>query len=452
VIIPIFTGYALYNFVKNRKSDWIRHRQPCAYFLCILGTGSSGILSSITMYWAVKGRLSDLSWDNVIRARFVCQIIIFLYLMLYVHRIWMCIYNSLLQKFLGDLNIWSTLDAQTIDKLRSSKELSNFWVNLRHTLGNSNFMSVAWSIIWIIASGVELWQCRKSVLYDWGHAYNDVSLVNGTIFEGITGFAFVICAVQNYVTFSDNFSIRTELNVTCLVLASYVIYTEILPRTTLASQDLFAIEAISETGWLLLQILIINTHLYICSKRDCGKCSGYTIDTRMVLKDELLFTAFEEQLKREYKVQNLNFLVSCAQYRRMLIRQGQFGIASSSEGSDYFEMLNWRDTSEEKDSNLIQTARTIYNEFCVKGAPQEIKLDDNTSKKLSVRMKNLSNIFNYTERDLFSEAVILIENQLDQESIPRLQRNLRRTCGLFKINIRGRQEYRVPILSSSSVQ
>merc|ERR1719357_1451066 len=73
--------------------------------------------------------------------------------LLFFHRIWMCVYKSLLQKSLGALDMW---DVKAIRSSRSSKAISNFWVKHRHTLGNSIFMSMLWFIFWLIAGGLEL--------------------------------------------------------------------------------------------------------------------------------------------------------------------------------------------------------------------------------------------------------------------------------------------------------
>merc|ERR1719510_2613482 len=106
---------------------------------------------------------------------------------------------------------------------------------------------------------------------------------------------------------------------------------------------------------------------------------------------------FEEQLKKEFNVQNLNFLVSCIHYSRTVIAQGQFGIGTSFTETEIetLNMLNWRGTREDENTDPNKIARFIYNEFCVRGAPQEIDLHENTSRRLSARIRNLSNVCNY---------------------------------------------------------
>jgi len=237
--------------------------------------------------------------------------------------------------------------------------------------------------------------------------------------------------VQTFFTVSDSFNICAELSMKCLVIMSFVIYAEILLRTNFiaqSTQDKLVKYIVVISGELLLQIFITDYHLYM-SSRSFGKSRGnrYTIDLNMVLKNIYLFREFEDQLKREFHVENLNFLVSCIHYRRTVTRQGHFGIGTSISEceNETFEMLNWRETMPDEDRDPNKIARFIYSEFCVQGAPQQISLDNDTFKRLSARMRSLSNIYNYSEQDLFSEAFDLIYNQLDNDPLIRLKRKLK---------------------------
>jgi len=59
----------------------------------------------------------------------------------FFHRIWMLFYKSLMQKSLEDFDI------SNVAQRRASKSLDNLWINQRHRIGNSRFMSVIWFII-----------------------------------------------------------------------------------------------------------------------------------------------------------------------------------------------------------------------------------------------------------------------------------------------------------------
>ena len=97
-----------------------------------------------------------------------------------------------------------------------------------------------------------------------------------------------------------------------------------------------------------------------------------------------------------------------------MIARGQFGIGTSftETENETFDMLNWLGPIGEKDTDSIKIGRFINNEFCVRGAPQELNLNENISRRLSARMKNLSNVYNYAERELFTEAFDFIKDTL----------------------------------------
>jgi len=443
VLIPICAAYALYSIAMNWNADWIRHRQPYAYFLWLFIMALADISYTVLLYETVGE--SPKWFDSLFWAYLVTNVAIFLSLTLYFHRIWMCIYKSLLQKSLGLLDMW---DPQAIHELRSSTDLSHFWVRCRHTLGNPNVMSVAWFIIWLLVSSLLLWYAQRGYMYPQSHFAN-WEIVTLVFSSWIVGFTLVMLVLQWCFTVSDNFNIRTELTMKSLIVACVPIFTETVWHTNWPVKnqiDKTIILLLVLTGELFLQILIMDFHLYM-SSRSCGKSSGYDINIRRVLKDEELFRKFEEHQQREFNLQNLNFLVSCIHYRRAAMRQGQFGIGSISNSKNESEMLYWRELAAEEDLDPNKIARFIYGEFCVQGAPQEIKLHDETSKNLSARVRNLSNICNYAEPDLFDEAFDLIHNHLDEESMLRFKRDLMCPPGIhFHKDIS--QSLGIPLLGS----
>jgi len=371
---------------------------------------------------------------------------------LFFHRIWMCVYKSLLQNSFGALNMW---DIPSIHTLRSSTALSSFWVKHRYTLGNSIVMSVVWASFWLLTGSLELWYALSVSWYFPPDVFPTFDIINITVSSCMVGFGLLMLAVQTFFTVSDSFNICTELTMKCFVIMFFVIYAEILTHTNLiahgAQDDKWTWFLVVMSGEILLQILIADYHLYV-SSRSSGKSRSnrFTIDLNMVLKDENLFTKFEKQLKREFILENLNFLVSCIYFRRTVMRQGHFGIGTSfteSEG-EIFNMLNWRETMVDEDKDASKIARFIWSEFCVRGARQEINLNNQTVKRLSGRMKNLSNVYNYAERDLFDEAFDLIYDQLDNNSVLRFKGRLNlhsgTTCNVESIYGDG---YGMPLLA-----
>jgi len=176
----------------------------------------------------------------------------------------------------------------------------------------------------------------------------------------------------------------------------------------------------------LLQLLITDYYLFMIWKSSGQvRDSRYVIDLKMVLKDEDLYEKFQELLKREFFVENLSFLANCIIYRRALIGQCHFGIGTSDteSESEIFEMLNWFDaTVYEADPKKL--ALFIHSEFCVQGAPQKINFNEEVLERQSARIKSLSNVYDYTEEDLFGEAFDLIYRVLNNDLVPRLEAEL----------------------------
>jgi len=446
VLIPISAGFALYKIVADRNSAWIKHRQPYAYFLWILAMALVDISWTVILY-SLVGDNTDL--DSIFWMFLITNVGLLLSLTLYFHRIWMVVYKSLFQKSIEALDMW---DVQAIQELRSSKGLSNFFLKSRHTLGNPYFMSVVWFSMWLLAGGLQLWYGRGGFSPPGNHI-ETWDIVN-VVFGGcIIGFALLMLAILWFFTVADNFKIRTELTMKCLLITFFAIFVETTWHTNFPMQnvlDKMITLFMVASGEVFLQILIMDYILYMNS-RFCGDPSGYTINMMTVLKDEDLFIKFEEQQKREFNINNLNFLVSCIKYHRATMLQGQFGIGSiSDESVSDIELLNWREITEE-DPNPNEIARFIYSEFCVQGAPQKIKLDDRTAENLLTRMRNLSNVCNYAERDLFSEAFDHIHDQLDKESMDRFKSKLICPRGIH-FHREASHSLGIPLLASRSEQ
>merc|ERR1719320_7241 len=116
--------------------------------------------------------------DNLFRAMVVTVVVGYLGYALFFHRIWMCVYKSLLQKSLGALDVWDFL---SIRRLRTSNAISNLWVKQRHTLGNSLVMSVVWFIIWLLTGSLEMYYALSYGWYYPEDTYPAFDIINITI-------------------------------------------------------------------------------------------------------------------------------------------------------------------------------------------------------------------------------------------------------------------------------
>jgi len=364
----------------------------------------------------------------------------------------MCVYKSFLQSSLGAKGM---SDGSSIHSLHSSRATSNFWVKHRSNLGNSIFMSMFWFIFELINGSVWLWYALSSEWYfpeDINSTYAIIHIAAGSF---TLVFALLMLALQWCMTVSESFNISAELTMSGLVMIISWILWWTLWQTKLivyGVADKMTISIVLVSGYILIQLLIIDYYLWMTTRTSVNpRSKRYTVDLNMVLKDENLFEKFKKQLKREFRVQNLNFLVSCIHYKRAVIAQGNFGIGTSFSESDSetFDMLNWLGAIGDEDTDPCKTARFIHNEFCVRGAPQELNLNENISGRLSARMKNLSNVCNYAERELFSEAFDFIKDTLANDSLIRLKRGLNLPHGVqFHTDIIKGHGYGSPLLAS----
>jgi len=314
-------------------------------------------------------------------------------------------------------------------------------------------MSMFWFSIWLVAGSLELVYGLSSDVY-FPEEFTTFCIFQITALGFIQVFGLLMLALQKFMTVSESFNISGELTMNCLVIMILGIWEESLWHTKLivAEADKMTFSLVLVSGGVLLQLFIMDYHLWMTMRTSVNpRSKRYTVDLNMVLKNENLFKKFEKQLKREFGVQNLNFLVSCIHYNRTVIAQGKFGIGTSftETENETFDMLNWLGPIGEEDTDSSKIARFIDNEFCVRGAPQELNLNENISRRLSARMKNLSNVYNYAERELFTEAFDFIKDTLTNGPLIRLKRglNLPRGVQFHSDSIEG-GGYGSPLLAS----
>jgi len=241
--------------------------------------------------------------------------------------------------------------------------------------------------------------------------------------------------IQKCCTVSDSFSIATELLWTCFPTAIYNLLSVLQMKTDMTNfvdpQDVPYI-------FYSMIILMLATQLHITyyytwkiisSMKHQRIILSRAINLKMVLKNREYFFEFEKQLKQEYSIENLNFLISCAQYRWTAILHGNFGFESSTSATDFdsenFELLNWKglttNFAESDPGIMIKIAQDIFDEYCQPGAPQEISLSQKTATRLSKKIENLLKICGYPERNIFCEARREVEKLLSEDALKRFK-------------------------------
>lgn len=204
---------------------------------------------------------------------------------------------------------------------------------------------------------------------------------------------------------------------------------------------------------LLLQLLITDYYLWNTTSRVKNLCINLdnSINMNLVLKNKKLFLEFEKQLQQEFSIQHLNFLVSCIRYRRMVTFLGDFGIESSTSGAESdretSEWLQWTESIKSQivdnsESNPSNMARFIFYEYFGREAPQKINLSEETARTLSNKIENLSDIYDYAERNLFCEAFDYIFDFLSKDALKRFKTHITTLC----VDNRWRTDYEQPLI------
>jgi len=403
---------SVYFIVKYRDSAAIRNRQPFTYLAWVLMITTTNIIRLIGVLIIFR---SDFEYYVMKVAFLVSDCIV---KVLFFNRISSHVYSCFTQNWLCDLDMW---DFQAIQSMRSSVSLSSIAVTNRRTI--PMIMLVTLIVLSIFALAIWIWNKYDEYNWNMDPLYFFPCLVKWQRPCCLTVLELIFLAVGKLFTISDNFKIYPELATICLKKVLYDIWWVFLWKTGSTYELYWAV-------WLgqdNLTMLITVYYLYKVSKAS-GKSRSElcTIHLNMVLEDQDLFRKFEGQLKKEFSVEYLNFLVSCIFFRRALICQGNFGIESSGleSASEQFNMLNWRETTANEHEDPKERARFIYSEFCAPGAPQQITLNEQTLTNLSTRIQNLSNIYNHVDRDLFREAFNLVYDRLDKDLGPRLEARL----------------------------
>jgi len=425
-VVPLTAGFALYVIANNWTMACIKNRQPYAHSWWILTMAMQDLSWTVILWYTGKeGTVSKLLFNAMLGT----NLLNYMTYAFFFHRIWMVLYKSLRQKSLTALSFSGGKSAKAI---RSSRALSDVLIRLLwYRLGSTTFTAVLWFVLWLIASCLETYfalRCGYKCLET--NFFPAYTILNDIIAGSLVVFGLCLLAVQKIFTVSDNFGICKELSLKIFVIAGFFTYSELLMRTTIITSDDRSIYfLLAVTVEILLQIFIATFFIWSITSRPRRIISNWkTVNLDMVLRDQWLFGMFEEQLKREFRVEYLNFLVSCIQYRRIAMLDGDFGIRSSSSSSESdcenIKRLHWRTTLIDEHTDSATVARFIFEEYCQRGSPQEINLYNQTSDNIAVNIRKITNIYMYSKRDIYKEAYDCVYDILSSDSMVRFNRML----------------------------
>jgi len=455
-IVPISAGCALFLIAKNWDMTCIKNREPTAHSCWIITIAVQTLLWTVILLMVELNLVELSTMFNLMVATSVLNYVNWAF---FIHRIWMLFYKSLLQKSFADFNISDT------EELRAGKWISNLLSTQRHRLGDSMFMSVVWLINCCAFSGLLTYlslNCGVECVE--AHYYPPYDILNDLLAGSLTIFGLSMLIAQKRFTVSDSFSIATELIWKCIVIGTFfpvfglILHTDVLIHEDeiwdLTDKLNYALLVI--TLMLLIQLLIANYYIWEIISRlkneRLKQCSRINLEE--VFRNEELFLEFKKHLKQEFSIENLNFLVSCIQYRRMVMLQGDFGVESSSSSTDSDTenaRLNWREsftleTLGNRESDPVKMAQDIFNEYCIRGAPQEICLTKPIAENLSKEIEKLESIYRYPRGDIFREACREVEKLLSEDALKRFKCCHATRCVDNKYRCRIDGDYGEPLL------
>jgi len=287
--------------------------------------------------------------------------------------------------------------------------LDNFSEEYGRPLGNSSIMSKVFMVYGLLITVIYL----ATVLNGYGvpslfetsfKPYDYVNMVTLTIFIGFN----VLYAHYTMINFSDSFRFTGEvLTVSCLIVVGFLVYWLVL-RGAEYTQGHPAIAFFALIGTSLLILLTIDWNLYKARVWSCPRSpSNLMIDD--ILGISSICKQFEEHLTKEYSLENLNFLKTCERYHELLLQSDIWSI-SSVETEYKFSM----DIPSRKSS----MARYIYEQFCVRNAPQEINLSREIIRKLRDHFENYDSPFT---AEIFDDAIECIKDLLANDTLRRFK-------------------------------
>jgi len=243
-------------------------------------------------------------------------------------------------------------------------------------------------------------------------AYDYVNMVAVTIFVG-----FNVVYAQYTINLSDHFRFKGEvLTVSSLIVVGLLVFWLVFRAAKLKQAQRLAIAFYILIGTFLLILVTIDWNLYKARVWSCPKSfHNLTIDEIMGLSS--IRKQFEEHLRKEYSLENLNFLQSCERYHELL-RQSDKSSVSCDETecrADATISLRW---SMEIPNRRSSMARYIFEEFCKRGAPQEINLSRKISRKLRDRFKINDSPFG---ADILDDAIECTKDLLTNDSLRRFK-------------------------------
>jgi len=432
VALLLAACFGIWIVISNWNSSFIKVRQPQAQLLVIFVVFLTGIagVSNTVMLFILKIHHRDV-WYSIIfgNTSLLCFYAVSGY------RTWMLVYKSKLQVQFAKFEVNDMLRSEdrtrTVinrsDSLRTTISSSitsrwdKFWEDYGRWLGCSFVMSKVFTVYGLLITSIYLYITLNfgglpSLWQTTFQPYDYVNMVALSIFIGFN-VVYAHCTIFN---FSDSFHFTGEvLTVSCLFIVGFTIFWLVFRSAKYDHDDRVAVAFFTLIGTLLLILVNIDYHLYKARVSNYPKCSlRKTVDVNIdgILNNVSICRQFEEHLRKEYSLENLNFLKACETYHMWFDQ-----IDNWSQSSDEKEMKSYKIESLDISidvSNKNKMARYIFGEFCERGASQEINLSRETIRSLRNKFHRKDYPF---EEEIFDNAIGCIKDLLTNDSLRRFK-------------------------------
>jgi hypothetical protein len=262
------------------------------------------------------------------------------------YRVWLLYYKQKLQNDFGrgtrhqgifNENIFLTSSCTWLEKFNEKEQKENllkgtkpesidtsFIVRNKHILGRSIMNKMIWLFLWICECFIAFSTFRSRNQNKPIQRWSPNVLAN----EMCGIFPQIFCLVVLFFFPSDNiFRIKIELRLiffitTVKMVLYYILLSQIGKCAAYLNLSIaaFAIMvAITSSNWRAVQIQCCCIYIFRQQRKfhQFDSTSESVVTMMDILKCECLFQAFQRHLKREFSLENLNFIVNVVQYRRL---------------------------------------------------------------------------------------------------------------------------------------
>jgi len=425
IALPSAAAFGIWIIISHWNATFVKVREPGAQLLSIFAVllTALGFLTLVVLLLVCKVH-NQWTWYTAI---FSDSMLLSFY-SISSYRTWMLLYKSKLQLSLTGFEIDEILRASNENMLQLAgtaratfgpgKTLKSFWIDHRGSLGNSSKMSIFFFAIFlltVIMNSIFAYKCGFECIFEpYFHAYDYFNTGICCVFVIFN----VTSSVNTMMHFRDSFCFTGEvLMVSCLFAAGFSIFWLVFlaSKEKLDDRLVFAIFII--IAMLLLILITINYNLYWAhAQSKLPRRIDLTIND--ILSNASICNQFEDHLRKEFSLENLNFLKTCERFQEFLRFSDNCSLSEGAEEDFRSEFKISLCCSNDFRNRKSVMARYIYEQFCARGSPQEINLSREIRNQLRQQFEG-SNLV--CSEEVFDRAINCIKDLLTNDSLRRFK-------------------------------